>query len=70
MPVSTCLDCGRSIDLWLKPKEGQVVTCSMCDADLEVVSVDPLELDWAYARNEEWYDEWEDERAYEEQRQG
>jgi alpha-aminoadipate carrier protein LysW len=69
MATSMCLDCGRSIDLGLKPKEGQIVTCPMCDADLEVISIDPLELDWAYARSEEWNDEWEGEEHYEKQGQ-
>ena len=70
MPHSTYLDCGRPIDLGLRPEEGRIVTCPFCDADLEVVNIDPFELDWAYARNEEWYDEWEDEKEHEKQGQG
>jgi hypothetical protein len=39
---------------------GQKVICPHCDADLEVISVEPLELDWAY----DW--SWEDEEEEDE----
>jgi alpha-aminoadipate carrier protein LysW len=42
-----------------KPKFGQRLSCPNCSAELEVISLDPLELDWAY--DWEWDDEDEDE---------
>jgi hypothetical protein len=35
-----------------------LVNCPNCEAELEVISTDPVELDWVY---EEWDDEDEDE---------
>ncbi len=55
MAVATCPDCGNEINLGAKPKEGQPVTCPECGADLEIISLEPLELDWAYSDfDEEW----------------
>jgi hypothetical protein len=34
---------------------GLTLVCAYCDAELEVINTDPLEVDWAYA----W--EWEEE---------
>jgi alpha-aminoadipate carrier protein LysW len=56
MAVATCLDCGNEINLGRNPKEGQSVTCPDCGADLEIISLDPLELDWAYSDVEEEWD--------------
>jgi len=40
---------------------GQRLNCPYCDADLEVINVDPLELDWVYDwSDEEWESEEED----------
>jgi lysine biosynthesis protein LysW len=39
-------------------KIGQAMTCPYCDAELEVIDLDPVELDWAY--DEEWED-WDEE---------
>jgi lysine biosynthesis protein LysW len=44
--IALCPDCDEEIDLGPSPKEGQKVTCPSCDVELEVISVDPLELGW------------------------
>jgi hypothetical protein len=55
----SCLDCEGQIELTFQPVEGQIITCPSCEAELEVISVQPLELDFYY---EDWEDEdWEDE---------
>ncbi len=56
-----CPDCDGTIVLNPHPTLGQKLTCPHCDAELEVISVDPLELDWAY--DWEW-DEDEDEEDW------
>jgi lysine biosynthesis protein LysW len=48
MPAVFCLDCNHPVSLGSRPMEGQMITCSNCGAQLEVLSLDPLELDWAY----------------------
>jgi lysine biosynthesis protein LysW len=48
MVTTFCLYCEDPINLGSRPTEGQMVTCSNCGAQLEVLNLDPLELDWAY----------------------
>ncbi len=36
----------------LNPKMGQTVRCSTCGAQLEVVWLDPVELDWPFDDDE------------------
>ena len=64
MVTAFCLDCGYSVSLGLQSTEGQMVTCSNCGAQLEVLSLDPLELDWAFLEpvvdDREW--DWGEER--------
>ncbi len=42
-----CPECESTIRLNANVREGQPVTCQHCLAELEVVSVDPLEVDFA-----------------------
>jgi alpha-aminoadipate carrier protein LysW len=41
-----CPDCGWTINLAPQSKRGQRVICRRCGADLELVSLEPPELDW------------------------
>lgn len=61
MAIATCPDCGQKVDLGLQPKLGKEMICPHCGAELEVVSLDPVELDWAYAEPAEDEDDWDDE---------
>jgi len=54
-----CPDCDEKIVLQSPPRLRQKLTCPHCDAELEVISVDPLELDWVY----DWA--WEEEEKEE-----
>lgn len=58
MASAVCPDCGHMVPVEGKPKKGQWVVCSHCNADLEVVNLSPLELDWAY------YEESDDEEQF------
>jgi lysine biosynthesis protein LysW len=63
MATALCPDCDQKIVIGPKPKKGQWVSCPHCNADLEIISLSPLELDWAqYDDDEELEDDfWEDE---------
>jgi uncharacterized paraquat-inducible protein A len=51
--VANCPECDRGIKLGRRPKRGQKFQCPQCSTIIEVVSVAPLEFDWAYDEDEE-----------------
>lgn len=59
-----CPECDTRITFKKQPELGQQVTCRECGEVLEVVELEPLELDWAYDEDEEddW-DDWEDDEG-------
>ncbi len=59
MSIVFCLECARVIRLRRVPVEGQIITCSSCGIQLEVVDVNPPELDWATAHSEQEHEDWE-----------
>lgn len=69
MAVAICPSCGEDIKLAGRSKIGQKVTCPYCDAWLEVIEVDPVELDWVYDEEEEedFDEDWEDLEDWEEE---
>jgi len=60
--IAFCPDCEEPVRV-ATPKVGQRVACQSCGAELEIVEVSPLELDWAY---DETADDWEEEEEEEE----
>jgi alpha-aminoadipate carrier protein LysW len=64
MITVSCIDCDKPIKLPFRPLLGDIISCSHCGAELEVIDVNPVELDWAYLEpdedeDEEW--EWEED---------
>ena len=55
--IVPCPDCEYEISFDAAPNHGDKVTCPECWADLRVVSVDPLELEWATEIEDIWDDE-------------
>jgi alpha-aminoadipate carrier protein LysW len=58
--MARCPDCGDNITMRGAIRIGQDVICPHCDAELEVIEIDPIELDWAYD-DDDGSDEEEDE---------
>lgn len=58
MASAYCPDCDEKIIINPSPVVGKKLICPHCDADLEIVGTDPLELDWAY---EDPDGDWEDD---------
>ena len=54
-----CLDCGAEITLIGQITVGQQMTCSECGTMLEVIGLDPVEVDWIYDEPE--YEEEEED---------
>jgi lysine biosynthesis protein LysW len=60
MAFAYCPDCAARIHVGRKPKLGQLAVCHCCDADLEIVHLNPLELDWADEITDgDWKEDWE-----------
>ena len=55
-----CPECDARINVGRNPTEGQVVVCPRCRTELEIISVDPIELDWMLDDSDD-YDEDEDD---------
>lgn len=60
MPTGTCPECDADVHVDTDADKGDVVNCEECGTDLEIVGLDPVELDII----EEEYDEDEDEDEY------
>jgi lysine biosynthesis protein LysW len=58
MVMALCPDCGQIVELE-EPEEGQLLSCPTCRARLEVLNLEPLELDWAY-NEPQLLDVWEE----------
>ena len=63
MIAVTCLDCEKSFYLDYQPIEGQIINCPHCEAELEVINVNPLELDFYF---EDLDDDWESYEDFDE----
>jgi len=48
MEVAECISCGTQIAIRGDVLIGTQVKCPKCEAELEVVWLDPLELDWPF----------------------
>lgn len=62
MQTAECPQCGSDVSVGSQPKMGKLITCKECGTELEIVWLDPLELDWPL--DEEDYED--DEYDYEE----
>jgi len=47
MAIASCVECEEEIEISGRVRLGQKIICDNCSAQLEVASVNPLELDWA-----------------------
>ncbi len=57
MAFAYCPDCAARIYLGRKPWIGQPVLCDSCEADLEVVELNPPALDWVDNLTDEDWDQ-------------
>ena len=57
--MAKCPECGNPIQLSKNVKMGAITTCPECDCLLEVISLNPLDLDYALG-DEEWEEEEEE----------
>jgi len=52
--MATCLECEAELALEEDVEEGEIVVCPDCGAEMEVMSVGPIELALAPEVEEDW----------------
>ena len=57
--MARCPECGNPVQLSKDVKLGTLTTCPECDCLLEVISLHPIDLDYAFG-DEEWEEEEEE----------
>ena len=57
MPTTACPECREEVYVDLDAEQGDVVFCDECGADLEIVGLDPVELDTYYDSDFEFEDQ-------------
>ena len=53
--VGKCPSCGEYIYLGDRARLGQLLTCSSCEDELEVIRLNPIILDWSYIPDDDNY---------------
>jgi lysine biosynthesis protein LysW len=48
MKTTFCLDCEKEVELGSNPTIGSRVICPRCGVVMEIINVEPLELDWVF----------------------
>ena len=61
MPTAICPECDEEVYVDAESEQGDVVSCDECGADLEIVGLDPIELDI----HEDGGDDFKDEDEFE-----
>lgn len=59
MPTAACPECEEKVFVDAEAEQGDVVICEECGADLEVVGLDPVELDLHVGKSD--FDDADDE---------
>jgi lysine biosynthesis protein LysW len=58
MPKTYCPECDAVIKMD-NPREGAKIECPECGVKLEIISVDPFEVDFPF--DDDWDDKWDEE---------
>ncbi len=45
MPITACPECSEDVYVDADSEQGDIVSCDECGTDLEIVGLDPIELD-------------------------
>jgi len=63
MPTAVCPECDEEVYVDADSEQGDTVTCDECGAELEVVGLDPIELD-LYEGGSDLDDDFEEEERF------
>lgn len=69
MPTTVCPECSEEVYVDADSEQGDIVSCDECGADLEVVGLDPIELDLYIEKDsDDFSDDDLDDYAYDDDR--
>jgi alpha-aminoadipate carrier protein LysW len=54
MDTASCPECGTELTFGSITEQGEIIQCPDCGVDLEVMSLDPIELALAPEEAEDW----------------
>jgi lysine biosynthesis protein LysW len=60
MPKTYCPNCDAAVTVD-KPRVGAMVRCRECDMELEVISINPFEVDFPLDYGEDLDEDWDEE---------
>jgi len=52
--AATCPECDANVEFDRAPLAGEIAHCTDCSSELEVISVEPIELELAPEVEEDW----------------
>jgi alpha-aminoadipate/glutamate carrier protein LysW len=64
MPTAVCPECDEEVYVDADSEQGDVVSCDECGSDLEVVGLDPVELDLYEGGSSDLDDDLEEEERF------
>lgn len=62
MPTTACPECSENVYVDSESEQGDIISCDECGTELEIVGLDPIELD---IYNEDDYDDYDDDDEFE-----
>ncbi|CAN5648363.1 hypothetical protein BH18ACI1_BH18ACI1_16080 [soil metagenome] len=45
MPTTACPECSEDVYVDAESEQGEIISCNECGSELEIVGLDPIELD-------------------------
>ena len=60
MPTTACPECSEDVYVDAESEQGDIISCDECGSELEIVGLDPIELD-IYADDVDDFDDDDDE---------
>lgn len=64
MPTTACPECSEDVYVDADSEQGDVISCAECGTELEIVGLDPIELDIHEEDDDDFKDDTVDEYEY------
>ncbi len=64
MPTTACPECSEDVYIDADSEQGDVISCAECGTDLEIVGLDPIEVDIHEENDDDFKDDNVDEYEY------